>query len=86
MSVKIQEVVSSFVLDVSGHTVHARITKDIDGSEGFSWDISHYGGGFSRARKAQMTPVSSRKEALEQIIAYAQTFDPGYSPHPNNSY
>ncbi|MCT8954773.1 hypothetical protein MN546_20240 [Pseudomonas lundensis] len=86
MSVEIREVVSSFVLDVSGHRVHARITKDIDGSEGFSWDISHYGGGFSRAKKAQMAPVSSHKEALEQIIAYAQTFDPGYSPDPNIRY
>ncbi|WLH88609.1 hypothetical protein PSH87_18430 [Pseudomonas sp. FP453] len=86
MSVEIREVVSSFVLDVSGHTVHARITKDIDGSEGFIWDISHHGGGFSRAKKAQMAPVSSRKEALEQIIAYAQTFEPGYSPVPNSRY
>ncbi len=86
MSVEIREVVSNFVLEVSGHTVHARITKDIDGSEGFNWDISHYGGGFSRAKKAPMAPVSSRKEALEQIIAYAQTFEPGYSPLPNTSY
>lgn len=86
MTVEIREVVTSFVLDVSGHTVHARITRDIDESGGFLWDISHYGGGFSRAKKPPVTPVSSRKEALGQIIAYAQSFEPGYSPQPNTSY
>jgi hypothetical protein len=86
MGIDVREVVASYVLGVSGHTVHARITADINGSDGFQWEISHYQGGVGSGRKPVMLPVESRKQALEQIIAYAQGFDPQYSPIRNNSY
>ena len=86
MEIDVQEVVANYVIDVSGHAVRARITADINGSDGFQWDISHYQGGVGGGRKPAMLPVESRKQALEQIIAYAQGFDPQYSPIPNNIY
>lgn len=86
MGIDVREVVANYVIDVSGQTVRARITADINGSDGFQWDISHYQGGVGVGRKPSMLPVESRKQALGQIIAYAQGFDAQYSPIPNNSY
>lgn len=86
MGIDIREVVANYVLNISGHRVHARITRDIDQSGGFLWDVSHYRGGFGKSRKPSVVTAGSREEALEQIIAYAQGFDPQYSPVPNGGF
>lgn len=87
MSNEIREVVASYVIDVSGFKVQARITAALDGEKMFLWEVSHLCSGVSsRFERPKPVPVGSRKEALEQIMDYAKGFKPGYSPEPNGSY
>jgi hypothetical protein len=86
MKVEIREVVASYVLDLSDHTVHARITKAVDSKDSFLWDISHYCVGETKLPKP--APIASRsiEEALQQIRKYAEGFVSGYRPDTNQYY
>lgn len=86
MQIEIKEIVSSYAIDIDGQTVQARITRNTDESGDFLWDISHHRTGASGVVKPSAVPASSRREALVQIIAYAESFEYGYAPRPNIAY
>lgn len=87
MQIEIKEVVANYVLDLFGHPVQARITKGINTSENYLWDISHYSiHEGSRSKKPSPVPAKTIDAALQQIMEYAKTYSSGYSPEKNNSY
>ncbi|MDF9778017.1 hypothetical protein [Pseudomonas baetica] len=87
MQIKIKEVVANYILDLFGHTVQARITKDINDSGNYLWDISHYSveEGF-RPKKPAPVPTKTIEDALQQIMDYAKVHSSGYSPRENADF
>ena len=87
MKIEIKEVVASYVLDLDGQKVQARITQDVSEPEGFLWDISHHvideG---SRPKKPAPVPAKTIEDALQQIMDYAKVHSSGYSPSENANY
>lgn len=87
MEIEIKEVVASYVLDLFGHPVQARITRSINTSESYLWDVSHYSvGEGSRPKKPVPVPAKTIDDALQQIMDYAKSHSSGYSPKENIGY
>jgi len=87
MQIKIKEVVASYVLDLSGYIVQARITKDISGSPKYLWDVSHHLiDGNSKPVKPAPSQSETIEDALQQLMDYAKVHTAGYSPRENADY
>lgn len=74
----------SYVFNAHGNIVNARITL---GSDGYSWDVSHFR--ISDRSKTVMPDsqvTETFEESLEKLQAYINEYRPGYSPYKNVNY